>query len=248
MLAHESFGISHFFGDVYYDAHDFVEKNKENKDIGVLIMFERSEMSLLKQLFVNTHKKNAERSSRLSVNKPHSLIYQSKILTQKILKKISTRSISYIRTINASIPFNSNQLENEIHTNNILELIKIKKYGYEIVLLITDFIKRYHSLSHKLKNSTSWSQCKELVGVLMRNKNLKEFFNPEKKLFQLGVTKVFFKAAVIEALDIELRKTEDSHAVKIQKNWKMYRNFKKFKIDVKKLRIIKRFLKALVFK
>ncbi|CAF4400795.1 unnamed protein product, partial [Adineta steineri] len=53
-----TFGIHHYAGKVVYDAHGFLEKNRDNLSINLIECMKKSGMELIKHLFILTDEIN----------------------------------------------------------------------------------------------------------------------------------------------------------------------------------------------
>eukprot|EP00347_Sterkiella_histriomuscorum_P007684 403347970 len=223
------FIICHYAGEVEYKVSSFIEKNKDQ--VGDLI---RDTLS------------------------------QSKSQLQELMKILNESSPRYIRCIKPNhqfspIIFDSVEVCKQLRCAGMLEAIRIRKAGYAIRVTQDDFAKRYRAVLGKKKinqlikssdNSQNLNKtlCEMIFKEVQQYAQNKKILDPEMKMWQVGVTKIFMKEDVRTALESAMGLAVLDQAKQIQK---LFRGFKARKLFRKMLnadKIIKRHIKKYVIR
>jgi myosin V len=220
----EYFGVSHYAGDVFYNINGFIEKNKDALNPMLHKTIQKSSIAILLDMFpAKSPKEQAGPGSISAVT----LGTQFKNQLHELLKVLSGSTPSFVRCIkpNSSkspLLFDSIDVQRQLRCAGMLECIRIRKAGYSVRRSLKEFTSKYWVIVPSSKNeaSSTMSQCKDLLTGLMKLESLRTLMDYNKKLFQMGVSMVFMKDELRQALDIEYSKAIYNHTVLIQKIFK----------------------------
>lgn len=238
-FANDYFGVAHYAGNVFYNVNGFCEKNKDTLNPEIVKAVNLSDCELLRFVFVEPKikrsKNHKEANTPGALNAP-TIATQFKGQLYELMKALSAATPSYIRCIKpnshkAPKEFDSLDVERQLRCAGMLESIRIRKAGYSVRRSIQEFVNKYWILAPSIKKQagSSMSQCKELFGALMKNQSLRSMLDPDKKICQIGITKVFMKDELRQAIDIEYAKAAHGHAVRIQSLYRGHKEHKKYR-------------------
>ena len=225
------FVVSHYAHDVTYDIEGFIEKNRDTVGEGHLEVLKNTENEMLQSILSVIDKNNTEletananTSGRKSIaaKKPTlgSLFKNSLI---ELMKTIDSTNAHYIRCIKPNEQkkaweFDSLMVLSQLRACGVLETIRISCAGFPSRWTYVEFADRYHILVRSdewmkvMSGETTQESVSELCGKILDE-------NIEDRLkYQLGNTKIFFKAGLLA--HFEKLRSDKLHksAVMIQKN------------------------------
>ena len=208
-------GIKHYAGDVFYTVDGFLEKNTDRVTPLLGQAFQSSSLDILKSFST---------ASTSALSAP-TIATQFKAQLHKLIKTLTASRPWYIRCIKPnphkeSFSLLANDVHRQLRCAGMLESIRIRKAGYSVRRSVEEFVKKYKLLAPKAKGSSMSSQCREILSALMKYPGLREMLNPDLRLCQLGVTKVFMKENLRQALDAQYAKVAHSFAATIQKHFR----------------------------
>eukprot|EP00835_Amoeboradix_gromovi_P000223 NODE_8_length_47770_cov_0.334354.p1 type:complete len:1329 gc:universal NODE_8_length_47770_cov_0.334354:37749-41735(+) len=214
----ESFIIKHYAYDVEYQMDGFIDKNKDSipEEISNLLLGSKNE--LLIEMLPTQQKKRSTLGNTFKM----SLI--------ELMKTISSTEVSYIRcikpnTTKSAFHFDPLLVLSQLRACGVLETIRISSAGYPGRMAYDEFINRYYLLT-----SFKHRQLKKRELVLLVLKSvLDDPLRSDKlkvDLYQLGQTKIFFRAGELAYLEKCRDKRLRQSAIMIQKNIRkmIYRN------------------------
>lgn len=243
------FVVSHYALDVTYDIDGFIEKNRDTVGEGHLDVLKNTENEMLQSVLSVLDKNssaleatNSVASGKKSIasKKPTlgSLFKNSLI---ELMKTINSTNVHYIRCIKPNEQkkaweFDSLMVLSQLRACGVLETIRISCAGFPSRWTYVEFADRYHILvtSDEWIKVMSGETTKESVSGLC-NKILSENIEDKTK-YQLGNTKIFFKAGMLA--HFEKLRSDKLHrsAVMIQKNLrKVY--YRKRYLDIRQSHI-----------
>jgi myosin heavy subunit len=250
----EYIGIEHYAGEVYYYIDGFMRKNIDQLNQDIMEALEKSKNRLIKKIFEKkseTVKKNSLSSSNINLNskiQSDSISKQFKTQLDELMKMLSQSNPRYIKCIKPNsqkkpIEIESLDVMDQLLSAGVLEAIKIRKQGYPIRRTNEEFSKRYLKLFPDIRNKmkiyeekNNFAEPAKLMFDFFSNlEDMKEFFNPNKKLIQSGYTKIFMKEEVKNVLEFKLNKIK---YIQIMQN--NVRGFNVRKIVKKKLKSIRK--------
>lgn len=235
------FIVSHYAHDVSYDIEGFIEKNRDTVGEGHLDVLKNTENEMLQSILsvidknsAELEKANANPSGRktLASKKPTlgSLFKNSLI---ELMRTIDSTNVHYIRCIKPNEQkkaweFDSLMVLSQLRACGVLETIRISCAGFPSRWTYVEFADRYHILvrSDEWIKVMSGETTQESVSGLC-GKILDENIDDRSK-YQLGNTKIFFKAGLLA--QFEKLRSDKLHrsAVMIQKNLRRVYYRKKF--------------------
>lgn len=232
------FIVSHYALDVSYDIDGFIEKNRDTVGEGHLEVLKNSENELLKdvlsiieknanalQLSNSTASANGAKKS-ISNKKPTlGSIFKNSLI--ELMKTINSTNVHYIRCIKPNElkkawEFDSLMVLSQLRACGVLETIRISCAGFPSRWTYVEFADRYHILVPSkdwikvMSGETTKESVSELCSQILSS-NL-----PDKTKYQMGNTKIFFKAGLLAQFE-KLRSDKlFNSAVMIQKNIKKH--------------------------
>ena len=251
-LVNEFFGIGHYAGDVYYDIAGFLDKNKDTLNPQLIRAIESSTFTLLRDTFAFTEKNPKKKQVPGSLS-ALSLGSQFKNQLQDLIKALSGSTPSYIRCIKpnsekAAKLFDSQDVQRQLRCAGMLECIRIRKAGYSVRRGLKEFLDKYWIIAPSVRTENNiTNKCKKLIVELSKLESLKALMNSEKKLLQLGLSMVFMKDELRQSLDIEYSKAAYKFAVIIQKSFRRFFYYKKFKVVKTSVKKLQRKVRAWLF-
>ncbi|AET39857.1 myosin family protein Ecym_5067 [Eremothecium cymbalariae DBVPG len=230
------FVVSHYALDVTYDVEGFIEKNRDTVSDGHLEVLKNSKNSTLLAILETIDrnaakladqqeaKKKQSSSARVVNRKPTlgSLFKQSLV---ELMTTINSTNVHYIRCIKPNESKEAWQFDNlmvlsQLRACGVLETIRISCAGFPTRWTYNEFALRYHLLVP----STHWTKifatetteeeinelCKDILGTTVT----------DKEKYQLGNTKIFFKAGMLAYLEKKRTDKLNSSSTMIQKKIK----------------------------
>ena len=226
------FIVSHYANDVSYDVEGFIEKNRDTVPDTHLEVLKASTNKTLISLLDNLEKiheameaKKQEEmvhkpGSRRMVQKKSTLGSLFKGSLTELMSTINSTTVHYIRCIKPNPDKEAWKFENlmvlsQLRACGVLETIKISCAGFPSRWTFDEFIQRYYFLVP----ATTWNQYlyDENSDILELVKNILDVTIEDKDKYQIGKTKIFFRAGMLAFLE-KLRSAELARiAIKIQK-------------------------------
>ncbi|KAJ3404664.1 Myosin type-2 heavy chain 1 [Chytriomyces hyalinus] len=222
-----AFTVKHYAVDVTYDIEAFIDKNKDTVTDEQLSLLNSSSFSFLKEVLViddaaaapQEAESSSKRFSMLQTRKPTlGSIFKTSLVN--LMTTLRTTQVHYIRCIKPNhskqaFGFEPQLVLSQLRACGVLETIRISCAGYPSRWTFQEFSDRYYILVP----SSQWtSDPKVLTG------RIAEGAIREPGLYQVGLTKIFFRAGQLAFL--EKRRSEKLRycVVLIQKNIRMFVN------------------------
>jgi len=237
------FIVSHYALDVTYDIDGFIEKNRDTVSDGHLEVLKASKNELLVEILDNLDK-IAEAASKekeeaaakkpgpaRTINRKPTLGSMFKNSLIELMSTINSTNVHYIRCIKpneekAAWKFDPLMVLSQLRACGVLETIKISCAGFPSRWTYEEFGNRYHVLLNSSEYESILSGTADTDTVRnICDSILKKTVDKEEK-YQLGLTKIFFKAGMLAHLE-KLRSDKlHNSATLIQKNIRKiyYRN------------------------
>ncbi|CCH42118.1 Myosin-2 [Wickerhamomyces ciferrii] len=233
------FIVSHYALDVTYDIEGFIEKNRDTVSDGHLEVLKESKNELLVEILDNldkiaeaANKEKEEAAAAQAANKrpgPARTVNRKPTLGSmfknsliELMSTINSTNVHYIRCIKpneekAAWKFDPLMVLSQLRACGVLETIKISCAGFPSRWTYEEFGNRYHVLlrSNEFESILSGTADSDTVRQIC-DSILKKTVDSQEK-YQLGLTKIFFKAGMLAHL--EKLRTEKLHnsATLIQK-------------------------------
>lgn len=229
-----AFTVCHYATDVTYESDGFIEKNRDtvpDEHMEVLRLTRNGFLSEILEaasairerdaVAVATAKATVVPGRRLGVaatRKPTlGGIFKSSLI--ELMQTINSTDVHYIRCIKPNEgkeawKFEGPMVLSQLRACGVLETVRISCAGYPTRWTYEEFALRYYMLVP----STSWtSEIREMANAILK-KALGQGSHRGLDKYQLGLTKIFFRAGMLAFLE-NLRTTRlNECAVMIQKN------------------------------
>ncbi|ODV64333.1 myosin family protein [Ascoidea rubescens DSM 1968] len=234
------FIVAHYALDVEYDAEGFLEKNRDTVNDGHLETIKATTNPMLKKVLETVERNNdrlqkakerelakkAEtQKSKPNIRKPTlGLMFKTSLV--ELMATINSTNVHYIRCIKPNEAKRAWEFDNvmvlsQLRACGVLETIRISCAGFPSRRTYEEFAHRYHILVHSSEwikvisniNTTEDDVCKLCKTILDKTVD-------DKLKYQLGETKIFFKAGILANLEKLRSNRLHESAVLIQKNIK----------------------------
>ena len=234
----ECFVVKHYAGDVTYLCTGFREKNKDALHPDIAGVMQQSNVALVAALFPAAEaavaatpggkggggkKKGGKNTDRMTV--------ASQFMSQlaSLMKTINETDVHYVRcikpnTMNKPKIFQLSHSALQLRCAGVLEAVRISRMAYPNRMPHAAYVRRYHLLATPKWNSANPSAvlaARKSAGtpeVLAFCESLLRDVVDDSTRYQLGKTKVFFRAFLLEALEQRRSAALSVSAVVVQKH------------------------------
>ncbi|EAW12465.1 type V myosin [Aspergillus clavatus NRRL 1] len=228
-----AFTICHYAVDVTYESDGFIEKNRDTVPDEHMGILRNSSNPFVKEILDTAaavrEKDSASMSSKavaapgrrigVAVNRKPTLggIFKSSLI--ELMTTINSTDVHYIRCIKpneAKEPwkFEGPMVLSQLRACGVLETVRISTAGYPTRWTYEEFAIRYYMLCH----SSQWtSEIKEMCHAILQ-KALGDANHQKHDKYQLGLTKIFFRAGMLAFLENLRTSRLNECAIMIQKN------------------------------
>ncbi len=229
-----AFTVCHYAIDVTYESDGFIEKNRDtvpDEHMEVLRLSTNSFLSEVLEAASTVREKDAAAaaSSRqvappgrrmgVAVNRKPTLggIFKSSLI--ELMHTINSTDVHYIRCIKPNESkeawtFEGPMVLSQLRACGVLETVRISCAGYPTRWTYEEFALRYYMLVP----SQSWtSEIREMANAILK-KALGAGSIPGLDKYQLGLTKIFFRAGMLAFLENLRTSRLNECAIMIQKN------------------------------
>ncbi|KAI9312548.1 P-loop containing nucleoside triphosphate hydrolase protein [Zopfochytrium polystomum] len=216
----KAFTIKHYATDVTYDIDGFIEKNKDTVSDEQLAVLNAGDFGFLKEVIAIEEetipveaKPTSGRGAGAQAKKPTlGTIFKASLV--KLMATLRTTQVHYIRCIKpnqakTAFGFEPQMVLSQLRACGVLETIRISCAGYPSRWTYQEFADRYYLLLP----SKQWvNDPKILTNTIVKSRISKE------DLYQMGLTKVFFRAGQLAFLEKMRSERLRDCVVLIQKN------------------------------
>ncbi|CAI4210199.1 unnamed protein product [Parascedosporium putredinis] len=252
-----AFTVCHYAIDVTYESEGFIEKNRDTVPDEHMKILRATSNAFLRQVLdaalavrekdlasstSNAVKPAAGRKIGVAVNRKPTLggIFRSSLI--ELMNTINNTDVHYIRCIKPneakeSWKFEGPMVLSQLRACGVLETVRISCAGYPTRWTYEEFALRYYMLVH----STQWtSEIKDMADAIL-TKALGISSGQRSDKYQLGLTKIFFRAAAAKGY---LRRKEiletriGNAALIIQRVWRSRRQMRAWRQYRKKIILI----------
>ncbi|KAJ5320518.1 hypothetical protein PENANT_c033G03137 [Penicillium antarcticum] len=229
-----AFTVCHYAVDVTYESDGFIEKNRDTVPDEHLEVLRNSSNPFIKEILDTAaavrEKDSASVSSKpvaaapgrrigVAVNRKPTLggIFKSSLI--ELMHTINSTEVHYIRCIKPNEAkeawkFEGPMVLSQLRACGVLETVRISTAGYPTRWTYEEFAIRYYMLCH----SSQWtSEIREMCHAILR-KALGEASHQKQVKYQLGLTKIFFRAGMLAFLENLRTSRLNECAIMIQKN------------------------------
>ncbi|OJJ48770.1 hypothetical protein ASPZODRAFT_90600 [Penicilliopsis zonata CBS 506.65] len=228
-----AFTICHYAIDVTYESDGFIEKNRDTVPDEHMEILRNSCNAFIKEVLDTAaavrDKDSASMSSKqistpgrrigVAVNRKPTLggIFKSSLI--ELMNTINSTDVHYIRCIKPneakeSWKFEGPMVLSQLRACGVLETVRISTAGYPTRWTYEEFALRYYMLCH----SSQWtSEIRDMCHAILR-KALGDVSHQKQDKYQLGLTKIFFRAGMLAFLENLRTSRLNECAIMIQKN------------------------------
>lgn len=229
-----SFTVCHYALDVTYESDGFIDKNRDTvPDEQMEVLKNSSNAFLVEVLDVATavrEKESLQSSSKtvapgggrrvgVAVNRKPTLggIFKSSLID--LMQTINNTDAHYIRCIKPneakeSWKFEGPMVLSQLRACGVLETVRISTAGYPTRWTYEEFALRYYMLCH----SSEWTTEIRKMAQNILVKALGATAHEKTDKYQLGLTKIFFRAGMLAFLEDKRSARLKQCAIMIQKN------------------------------
>ncbi|KAJ5081400.1 hypothetical protein NUU61_009664 [Penicillium alfredii] len=228
-----AFTVCHYAVDVTYESDGFIEKNRDTVPDEHLEVLRNSSNDFVKEILETAaavrEKDSVSVSSKpvaapgrrigVAVNRKPTLggIFKSSLI--ELMATINSTDVHYIRCIKPNEAkeawkFEGPMVLSQLRACGVLETVRISTAGYPTRWTYEEFAIRYYMLCH----SSQWtSEIRQMCHAILR-KALGDANHQKRDKYQLGLTKIFFRAGMLAFLENLRTSRLNECAIMIQKN------------------------------
>ncbi|XP_042176003.1 unconventional myosin-X-like [Oncorhynchus tshawytscha] len=192
------FGIKHYAGEVLYDVRGILQKNRDTFRDDILNMLKDSRLDFIYDLFERVGSRNGEETLKMgTARRKPTVSSQFRDSLHSLMNTLSASNPFFVRCIKPNMNKNANMFDPEVVLNQLrysgmLETVKIRRAGFPVRRTFTDFYSRYMMKDNRPTDDPR-GRCTELLMS----------YDPAKRDWQLGKTKVFLKEELEQRLEKE---------------------------------------------
>ncbi|ORY51880.1 hypothetical protein BCR33DRAFT_712079 [Rhizoclosmatium globosum] len=212
-----SFTVKHYAVDVTYEIEAFIEKNKDTVSDEQLAVLNASNFAFLKEVIyienVVAEPPVNNRMSMIQYRKPTlGSIFKNSLVD--LMVTLRNTEVHYIRCIKpnhtkTAFGFEPQLVLSQLRACGVLETIRISCAGYPSRWTFQEFSDRYYILVPSKK----WCQDPKLLSSRIVENTISN-----SDLYQMGLTKIFFRAGQLASLEKQRSEKLRYCVVLIQKN------------------------------
>ncbi|XP_024397400.1 myosin-1 [Physcomitrium patens] len=222
----KKFRVYHYAGEVLYEADGFLEKNRDLLHADLVELLESCDCALIFDFLASAGQGSGK--SNGSEYQKQSVASKFKGQLNKLLQRLEATEPHFIRCIKP----NTQQLPNVIDQKlvlqqlrccGVLEVVRISRSGYPTRYTHNEFASRYAFLLPR-----DVSEQEDVLSVCVAIlEHFRKFITSE--MYQVGITKLFFRAGQIGMLeDVRVRTLRSiDRAQAVYKGYKVRREYKK---------------------
>ncbi|KAG1595261.1 hypothetical protein G6F48_000792 [Rhizopus delemar] len=229
-FSNSAFTVVHYAHDVEYDSEGFIDKNKDTVPDELLNLLQTANNSFLVEMLqtataaatatAQEAKPAPVKKVGMAAAKKPTLGSIFKLSLISLMDTINKTNVHYIRCIKPNEAkvawgFESNMVLSQLRACGVLETIRISCAGYPSRWSFPEFAERFYALvSSKYWYPKLQPDINELCRVILQK------CVPEKDKYQIGLTKIFFRAGQLAYLEKCRRERWDACTILVQKNAK----------------------------
>lgn len=230
-FGNSTFTVCHYATDVTYESEGFIEKNRDTVPDEHMEVMRKTKNGFLSEVLevaaVVREKDNAAVTKQpggitkrgAGANRKPTLggIFKSSLI--ELMATINSTDVHYIRCIKPNEGKEAWKLEgpmvlSQLRACGVLETVRISTAGYPTRWTYEEFALRYYMLVP----SPTWTpEIREMADAIL-SKALGQTQERGKDKYQLGLTKIFFRAGMLAFLENLRTNRLNACAIMIQKN------------------------------
>ncbi|ETW06453.1 hypothetical protein H310_02709 [Aphanomyces invadans] len=213
-LKRNCFTIHHYAGQVIYETSGFLVKNTDMLQRDTLLLLNRSSSPFVLSLFPQAEKPVTNRLKRSNSILGDSVGTQFKSQLNALMEDIRRTHVQYVRCIKpnatkSSSLFSKGSVTGQLQCAGVVEAVKISRSAFPNRLTQDHCLDRFQMLLPR--HPVPVASCDEFLAQMLPTSD-----------YQLGKTRVFFRAGALERLE-ELRTTKRNkcaiHLQRMLRGW-----------------------------
>ncbi|KAI8638134.1 P-loop containing nucleoside triphosphate hydrolase protein [Parasitella parasitica] len=231
-FSNSAFTVVHYAHEVEYDAEGFIDKNKDTVPDELLTLLQNAESAFLVDMLqtataaASTASQEAKptpaKKVGMAIAKKPTLGSIFKLSLISLMDTISQTNVHYIRCIKPNEAkvawgFEPNMVLSQLRACGVLETIRISCAGYPSRWTFEDFADRFYALVKSQYWDPNLSpDINKLCHVIL------EKYIKDSDKYQIGLTKIFFRAGQLAYLEKCRRDRWDECTILLQKNMRRF--------------------------
>ncbi|XP_059823439.1 unconventional myosin-X-like [Hypanus sabinus] len=236
------YGIRHYAGEVMYDVHGFLEKNRDTFRDDILNLLKDSSLDFIYDLFEQVYSwNNSDGTLKMGTQRRKPTVSsQFRDSLHSLMATLSLSNPFFIRCIKpnthkVAARFDEGVVLNQLRYSGMLETVKIRRAGFPVRRPFPEFYVRYKMLLKSQEVPEDWkSRC---LALLTRCGGC-------ESLWRMGKTKVFLKEALEQQLEKDRIAERNRAVVILQANVRGYRARMRYRTVLTSLLVIQKNLRA----
>jgi len=207
------FAVRHFAGTVSYTVNGFIDKNNDNLSPDLVQVLKQSTEPFIASLFRDDDG-GAVAAKSTGPKKLATVGSSFKSSLAALMAQLGSTQPHFIRCVKPNqekVPgkIDFKFVSTQLRCGGVLEAVRIQRLGWPTRLLFNDFFSRYRVIGVKVPPGQKGdkSGCQLLC----------QFAQIDAKSFQCGITRIFFRAGVIEKLEEARSARLGKATIKLQK-------------------------------
>ncbi|ODV59257.1 myosin 1 ASCRUDRAFT_82281 [Ascoidea rubescens DSM 1968] len=194
----DGFILKHYAANVEYSTEGWLDKNRDPLNENVVELMTNSANNHMVSLFNNDISSNSTKNSLTKKGMFRTVAQRHKEQLNNLMNQLSDTYPHFVRCIipnnkKRAHDFDKKLILEQLRCNGVLEGIRIARAGYPNRIFFKEFFQRYEILSKKLYllSSDMKKNCELILSAI----------HLDSALYNVGLTKVFFKAGVLADLE-----------------------------------------------
>eukprot|EP00834_Sanchytrium_tribonematis_P003837 NODE_164_length_14719_cov_1.036252.p1 type:complete len:888 gc:universal NODE_164_length_14719_cov_1.036252:10962-13625(+) len=247
------FSIVHYAGEVQYQIDGFIDKNKDTLRQEILELFGTSKVEIIQQLFASSEIpsnydadkgitiKNATTRLRASktdkkatagAQKKATLGTQFSLSLSELMDTLGSCNPYFVRCVKPNQKKVCDRIDrkvvlDQLQYSGMLATVKVRKAGFPIRMMYTEFIRRYNMICSTAKNAKPKDAVDTIIKAVVATDP-----SINKAWFYLGASKLFMKQDLQNILERRRGEKFAVYAIRIQARWRGYKQRKEYLRDL----------------
>lgn len=236
------FTVAHYAGKVNYQIQGMVEKNKDPVPPELINMLQKSNNSLLHQIFADAEEESQTTKALSKVT----VVSKFKNSLENLMRILHSTTPHYTRCIKPNqdckpLTFKKEEVIMQLEACGIVETIHISAAGFPVRIPFESFILRYgvllkypklkaaHAVDMTNGNSNVRKDVEKILSVVLEHNDLLNHMTSEKQNSPVhcGKTKVFLTQSMLDLLEDRRKKILSQCAFTVQCCWLRYQRRKR---------------------
>lgn len=234
-----AFSVYHYAGKVTYDATGFLDKHRDAILPDIKQCLRHSSLTILSKMYADDRQEHEKPSRRSGAKGGHAQTRRTTVGTQfkeslsHLMAKIGRTDVHYVRclkpnSVKSAACFSHVDIVTQLRCAGVIEAIRVSRSAYPSRLPHAECVKKFRVLAAPSpETGATKAQCEALLATLLPQGHIVDY--------QVGVTRVYFREGVLEALETQRGWALRKHAIVVQKTvrcWVLSRRFQRQKRHV----------------